>query len=214
MNDLQGHIFSKIRRIRLKAYSIFCSAQTMAVFSIRGIKIGKGLRCFGIPVSVRAPESSIQIGKNCSFRSDFTSNLIGINRKCIITTLKRKSELIIGDFSGFSGTVIAAAGSIRIGSNVLCGANTTITDFDWHGIEPELRNSSPAPEPVVIEDNVWLGLNSIVLKGVRIGKNSVIGANSVVTKDIPPNVIAAGNPCRVIRELKNVSVHGKSDHRA
>jgi acetyltransferase-like isoleucine patch superfamily enzyme len=203
MKDPIGNIFSKTRRIRLKIYSLLCTGLTRSLFFIRGIKTDKGLRCFGIPVSVRAQESSIRIGKNCSFRSDFTSNLIGINRKCIITSLKRNSEIVIGDFSGFSGTVIAAAGSIKIGSNVLCGANTTITDFDWHGIEPDKRSVCPSPEPIVIEDNVWLGLNSIVLKGVRIGRNSVIGANSVVTKDIPPDVIAAGNPCKVIRELNS-----------
>jgi acetyltransferase-like isoleucine patch superfamily enzyme len=56
---------------------------------------------------------------------------------------------------------------------------------------------------VVIGDNVWLGVNSVVLKGVTIGKNSVIGANSVVTRDIPPNVIAAGNPCKVIKQIQN-----------
>ncbi|MFO7810016.1 MAG: DapH/DapD/GlmU-related protein, partial [Candidatus Delongbacteria bacterium] len=139
-----------------------------------------------------------------SFRSDFTSNLVGINRKCIITTLRRDAIIRIGSSSGFSGTVIAAAGSIKIGKNVLCGANTVITDYDWHGIEPDKRNKAADPQPVVIGDNVWLGLNSVVLKGVTVGKNSVIGANSVVTRDIPKNVVAAGNPCRVIKEINSV----------
>ncbi|MBN2789758.1 MAG: acyltransferase [Candidatus Delongbacteria bacterium] len=145
----------------------------------------------------------MEIGNNCSFRSDQASNLVGINRKCIINTIYRNSEIIIGDNCGFSGTVISAAKSIRIGKDVLCGANTTITDFDWHGVEPEERRTSPEPKEVVIEDNVWLGLNSIVLKGVTIGKNSVIGANSVVTKDIPANVVAGGNPCKVIRNFSS-----------
>ena len=57
-------------------------------------------------------------------------------------------------------------------------------------------------KPIIIEDNVWLGINSSVLKGVTIGKNSVIGAGSVVTKNIPANVIAAGNPCRVIKKIE------------
>jgi acetyltransferase-like isoleucine patch superfamily enzyme len=204
MKDIRGSIFSKSRRFRLLFFRYFCTIITKTVFFLRGINSGKGLKCFGIPVAVRAYKSSVKIGNGCSFRSDFSSNLIGINRKCVITTLRKDSGIIIGDNSGFSGTVIAAAGSIKIGKNVLCGANTTITDFDWHGIEPDRRNISPEPQPVVIEDNVWLGLNSIVLKGVTIGKNTVVGANSVVTKSLPENVIAAGNPCVIIRKLLEI----------
>ncbi len=201
MKDKRGYLISQIRRFRLQGFSIACSIFTYANAALRGIKLGKKNTFWGIPVVIRSPYSRIKIGNNCSFRSDFTSNLVGINRKCIITTLRPGSEVIIGDNSGFSGTVIAAAGSIKIGSKVLCGANTTITDYDWHGIEPDKRNQPADPKPVVIGDNVWLGLNSVVLKGVTIGENTVIGANSLVTKDIPANVIAAGNPCKVIREM-------------
>lgn len=204
MKDISGYIFVRFRFIRLNIYRLLCSIWMKISLFLRGVECGKGIKCYGLPVVIRIVNSRIKIGKNCSFRSDFSSNLVGINRKCIVTTLRRNAEVLIGDDSGFSGTVIAAAGSIRIGSHVLCGANTTITDYDWHGIDPDKRNKAADPNPVVIEDNVWLGLNSVVLKGVTIGKNSVIGANSVVTKDIPENVIAAGNPCRVIRELKAI----------
>ena len=78
-----------------------------------------------------------------------------------------------------------------------CGANTLITDGDWHLDDP--RAGEPAP--IIIEENVWLGEGVKVLKGVTIGKNTVIGVGSVVTKNIPANVMAAGNPCRVIKEL-------------
>ena len=208
MKDLRGYIFVRLRYIRIILYSFFCTLFTKLALLLRGVKYGRGTKFYGLPVVIRMVNSKIEIGSNCSFRSDFASNLVGVNRKCIITTLRRNAEIKIGNSSGFSGTVIAAAGSIRIGNKVLCGANTTITDFDWHGIDPDKRNSPAEPKPIIIEDNVWLGLNSVVLKGVTIGKNSVIGANSVVTKDIPENVIAAGNPCRVIREL-NQSIPGR-----
>ena len=78
-----------------------------------------------------------------------------------------------------------------------CGANTLITDTDWHEDDPRVGCN----KPVVIGDNVWLGYAVKVLKGVRIGENSIIGACSVVTKDIPANVIAAGNPCKVLKSL-------------
>ncbi|MBK8683457.1 MAG: acyltransferase [Bacteroidetes bacterium] len=107
------------------------------------------------------------------------------------------AKLIIGSNCGFSGTVIGCFSEIIIESNVKCGANTLITDGDWHFNDVR---SSP-PRPIYIEENVWIGVNVIVLKGVRIGRNSVIGAGSVVTKNIPSNVIAAGNPCRVIKKI-------------
>ena len=199
--DIAGKIILVLRRYRIKIYSIISTVFTKADLYIRGVKLGRKAKFFGIPKIIRSYQSRISIGDNCSFRSDFTSNLVGINRKCIVTTLRKKSKVIIGNNSGFSGTVIAAAGSIYIGNNVLCGANTTITDYDWHGLEPDKRHSPANPKPIVIEDNVWLGLNCVVLKGVTIGENSVIGANSVVTKDIPENVVAAGNPCRFLREI-------------
>lgn len=151
-------------------------------------------RFYGL-VKIRCYKNSfITIGKNVTFRSKSTSNLIGINRPCILSTHKEGSSIVIGNNCGFSGTVIGAFSSIAIGDNVKCGANTLLTDSDWH-----LDDSrSGRPDPIVIEDNVWLGVNVIVLKGVRIGKNSVIGAGSVVTKDIPRDSVAAGNPCKVL----------------
>jgi acetyltransferase-like isoleucine patch superfamily enzyme len=164
-----------------------------------GVQIGKGARFFGKCYFKKYPGTTIKIGRKSSFRSKCNSNLIGINRPCMISTLDSpfKAQIIIGNNCGFSGTVIGAFKSIYLGNNVRCGANTLITDSDWHLDDPR----SGMPADVVIEDNVWLGVNSIVLKGVTIGANTVIGANSVVTKSIPANVIAAGNPCKVIRSL-------------
>ena len=92
-----------------------------------------------------------------------------------------------------------------IGKDCLFGANVTVVDTDFHHINPALRHNSNAchrdAKPVAIGDNVFVGMGAMILKGVSIGDNSVIGAGSVVSKDIPANVIAAGNPCRVIREL-------------
>jgi len=141
--------------------------------------------------------TKIAIGSKCGFRSSATANLIGINRPCIISTLLPHAQIIIGNNCGFSGTVIGAFKSVTIGNNVRCGANTLITDSDWHLDDPR----SSQPKEIIIEDNVWLGVNVVVLKGVTIGENSVIGAGSVVTKDIPANVIAAGNLCKVIKNL-------------
>ena len=90
-------------------------------------------------------------------------------------------------------------GMIRVGKNVLFGPAVTIATVG-HPIRPDMREYMYT-DPVVIEDNVWLGENVTICPGVTIGQNSVIGAGSVVVKDIPANVIAVGNPCRVLREI-------------
>jgi acetyltransferase-like isoleucine patch superfamily enzyme len=88
---------------------------------------------------------------------------------------------------------------VTIGNNVIIGAFCTLIDNDFHNPDPNKRKTIVA-KPIVIEDNVFLGFNCFVLKGVTIGKNSVIGANSVVISNIPPNSFAMGNPCKIIVE--------------
>lgn len=164
---------------------------------IRGIRYGNDIRFMGLMKFKRSNKSSITIGNHCIFRSKRTSNLIGINRPCIVTALMPNSKLNIGDYCGFSGTVIGCFNEINIGNHVRCGANTLITDSDWHMDDDRVGKS----KPINIDDYVWLGVNVTVLKGVSIGENSVIGAGSVVVSDIPSHVIAAGNPCKVIKNL-------------
>lgn len=91
---------------------------------------------------------------------------------------------------------------INIGKNVLIGPNVTLCTTG-HPIHPAHRLDGMYSFPVTIGDNVWIGGNVIVLPGITIGENSVIGAGSVVTKDIPANVVAVGNPCKVLREISD-----------
>lgn len=139
----------------------------------------------------------ISIGPSCMFISSKTGNAVGLNHCCMLTTQSKSSCIQIGSHCGFSGASIWCFKSIKIGDYVKIGANCLIMDGDAHQDDPRAGSN----KEIVIEDNVWLGANVVVMKGVRIGRNSLIGINSVVTKDIPSNVIAAGNPCRVIREL-------------
>ncbi|MBZ6486405.1 galactoside O-acetyltransferase [Priestia aryabhattai] len=93
--------------------------------------------------------------------------------------------------------------NIFVGDNVMFGPNVTIS-AGTHPVHPNLRRKKAQYNvPIYIEDNVWIGAQSVVLPGVRIGENTVIGAGSVVTTSIPANVVAVGNPCRVIREINN-----------
>ena len=166
------------------------------------------LRAKGIPIPVSTKlygrlyfylenQDSIRIGRNCRFNSRRFRNRIGINHPCMISINRPNAELKIGDNCGFSGVSIGCFKKIHIGDNLLCGANVLITDSDWHFGDYR----SGEDKEVIIGNNVWLGYGVIVLKGVTIGDNSVIGAGSVVTSAIPENSIAAGNPCRVIKSL-------------
>lgn len=203
MNDWSGRFISKMRRIRLKIFLYFSTFFGKLTLKIKKIKFGKDVRFYGKTYFYRAPFSSITIGNNVEFRSDSNSNLIGISKSCIISTLEKNAQIIIGDNVGCSGISIGAANKIVIGSNVMIGANSIITDTNWHNTDPNLRHlQDPAPGLVYIEQNVFIGYGAIILKNVTIGKNSVIGAGSVVTRNIPANVIAAGNPCVVLKELK------------
>ena len=161
------------------------------------INLSSGCRFKGKTIFRQLPKSRIHIGKGCSFLSNHRANLIGIYTPCILSTIAQNANLEIGEHCGFSGTVIGCAKHIKIGNNVRCGANTMITDSDWHS--EDSRTGMDAE--VIIGDNVWLGYGVKVLKGVHIGRNSFIGAGSIVTKDIPANVIAAGNPCKVIKKI-------------
>jgi maltose O-acetyltransferase len=112
------------------------------------------------------------------------------------------AELTIGDRTFLNyGVSIGASGSVTIGADCSFGPYVNVVDTGFHGLEPERRLERPPPSPVVIGDNVWLGVRVIVLPGVEIGEGSAIGAGSVVTGDIPPRSLAVGSPARVVREL-------------
>jgi acetyltransferase-like isoleucine patch superfamily enzyme len=85
----------------------------------------------------------------------------------------------------------------------MCGANVAIMDTDWHSLDAEQRQAGTAglSTPVLIEDDVWLGINVTVLKGVTIGARTVVAAGSIVTRSLPADVIAAGQPARVVRAV-------------
>ena len=114
----------------------------------------------------------------------------------------KESKIEIGDNTAINNAFSAVAFStITIKNNVLIGINCTIIDNDGHDLNADKRSLHVIGEAVVIENNVFIGDNVTILKGVTIGENAVIGFGSVVTKDIPSNVIAAGNPAKVIRNL-------------
>lgn len=180
-----------------RAWFLLISIIERLLWRLHGVHLGKRARFSGWCYLNKIKGAKIQVGNHVHFVSSPFVNHIGLNRKCSLSALTPEARLIIGDNCGFSSTNISAFKEIIIGNNVRVGANTMIMDSDFHTSDPRTGPN----RPVRIDDNVWLGTNVTVLKGVNIGENTVIGAGSVVTKDIPANVVAAGNPCRIIKNL-------------
>ena len=155
--DIRGHFFKLIRKLIIKTNNLFSTLFTSVELFLKGIDFGKGNSFYGRPIVFRYPYSVIKIGDNCSFRSDKISNLIGLNRKCIISTSKKNAQLIIGNDCAFSAASVSCAQKVFIGNNVIVGANTVISDSDWHNIEPSRRTEyCDSFAPVFINNNVFI----------------------------------------------------------
>jgi acetyltransferase-like isoleucine patch superfamily enzyme len=174
------------------------------MFTLNGIHWGRRWRLHGVPILQKHRNSLMRFGDGFCLRSSVRSNPLGPNHPVILCTWQPGAVLEIGINFAMTGGTLCAAEKIVIGDNVSVGANATIIDTDFHPLDPAERRAdltSGKCAPIVIQDNVFIGMNCLILKGVTLGQGCVIGAGSVVTGDIPAGVIAAGNPARVIRSL-------------
>ena len=173
------------------------------------VTFGDGFYCESAQIfrKLRSKKANaVVIGKHVSCYAG-CSFAIGDNGQCAI-----------GDFTLLNGALIMAEAQIEIGSYCLVSWNVGIADSDFHPLEPAQRvidaqalapyfeNRPPRPKlktaAVKICDNVWIGMNAVILKGVTIGENSVVAAGSVVTKSVEPNVVVAGNPATVVKTFE------------
>lgn len=196
-DDISGKAYEVIHREKIRIIGRVWTMLMYAWCKIFNIPIQSGNVFYGRTRFRRFYKGEIKIGSKNRFASIRDRNVIALTRPCYISAFT-SGKLSIGSNCGFSGTVIAAYHSISIGDNVKFGANCLIMDYEGHSED----SRSGKPLPINIEDNVWLGTNVVVLKGVTIGRNTLIGANSLVTRDIPANAVAAGSPCKVIRLLE------------
>lgn len=170
-----------------------------------GLRWQPDWRFWGLPyISVKGRGSSINIGRRFVACSDPRHNSLGVFQKVTIKTVGHGACIRIGDNVGVSGCTISAAKSITIGKHVLLGSGCLITDSDAHPVDPVERNQGGGgvAKAVVIEDDVFIGARAIILKGVTLGRGSVIGAGAVVAKSVPPYSIAVGNPAKVIGDSR------------
>lgn len=154
-------------------------------------RLGPRVRVWGAPMV--SNRGRLLIGDRVRLSSTVSTLELGVGSD---GTLEIGDRVLINH-----GCSIGATKLVRIGERSNIGSQCIIMDNAFHELDPERRDELPLAAPVILEPNVWLAARVIVLPGVTIGRNSAVGAGSVVTKDIPADVLAAGVPARVIRSL-------------
>jgi acetyltransferase-like isoleucine patch superfamily enzyme len=177
------YFFSKLRNLRIRLFSICYILYLRAL----GCDVPFSVRFFS-PMEIRGSAKSISIGHNASFCANVVLNTMFSDGRWGI--IKIGENVAIGD-----GTIISSNSTITIGDNTSIAAYSYIVDHDHN--TPKSKKSKSLM-PIHIGESVWLGTHVIVLKGVAIGSESVVGAGSVVTKTIPSKSIAVGNPAKVL----------------
>ena len=198
-------LIRRIVRLPWKGWLSLTMVWNRLKFSFQGASVGKGSRLEGKIYVRNDSGGKIVLGEGVHITGGYCRNRISRNVASSVST-QGEGEIFIGDHSGISSSCIWSRKSISIGKNVNIGADCIIMDHDAHSLDPVSRRDYSSDEkniataPVRICDDALLGTRVIVLKGVTIGEGSVVGAGSVVVKDIPPHQVWAGNPARFIRE--------------
>lgn len=192
-------------RLKNEARRILAYPYHRCAFAYHGVSWGRGWRVLGMPIIQRHRASDIVLGDGLSLRSWPRTNPLVPHHPVVFATRKPGAVIEVGDDCGFSGTVLVADERITVGEWVQIGSNVTVADTDFHPLRPEVRRedfNAGTAAPIVIEDDVFVGMNSLILKGVTVGTGSVVGAGSVVSQDVPPGTVVAGNPATVVAELE------------
>ncbi len=118
-----------------------------------------------------------------------------------LSNFEALGRISIGDYTIVNpGVRITSASSIDVGHSCMLAMNAYLSDANWHDVHHRIFAPGETA-PIVLRDNVWVGDSALITKGVTVGENSIVGAWSVVTKDVPDNVIVAGNPAKIVKEL-------------
>lgn len=179
------------RPIRLAQYFL-----SQIKFRLYGVRVGRRPYARGV---VLLNKGTIEIGERCVLvsRPNRSSELVNLR------TYFPRAVIRIGDRARLAGATIHCNCAVSIGPQSRLGPGVILCDNDSHRVARSIsdRAKEPAEAPIVLEENVWLGMRCIVLKGVTIGQNTIVAAGSVVTRSLPPNVLAGGVPAKVIRSL-------------
>lgn len=198
-------LYRVFKYFKAKCLRYYYENKNSIIFYLNGIEYQHGLSIVGPLYVYRGKNSEVKIGKSLHVTSGMGLNPLTRNIKSMFH-IRQNAQLIIGDNVGISSSCIWANQSITIGNNVNIGGDTIIMDSDIHSLnyldrrDPKTDSFSSKKIPIIIDNDVFIGSRCIILKGVHIGARSVIAAGSVVTKSIPEDCIAGGNPCMVINK--------------
>jgi len=163
-------------------------------------------RTKGVPFIDVPRNASLILGDNFAMNNGMSGNQIGFNVPCTFIVYPNK-KLTIGNNVGISQAAIIAMDDVIIGDNVKIGGGVRIYTSDFHSLDYQVRRdrnqdmATRTTRPVQIKNDAFIGSGSVILKGVTIGERSIIGANSVVTKNVPDDEVWAGNPAKCIKHL-------------
>jgi hypothetical protein len=199
-----------LRRAWLLAHCLCCEGAdrfcTPLLLRARGVVFGKAARFHGMPVIARNPSATIVIGDEVVLNSRPSSNVLYLSRPCVLAATKPGAVIRIGNKVGMSGSTLIAASGIEIGDHTLIGAEVAIVDTDFHPLDPDMRDAhetlGAATRPIRIGKRVFIGTRAIILKGVSIADDAVVGAGAVVSRDVAAGDIVAGNPARIVGSVR------------
>jgi acetyltransferase-like isoleucine patch superfamily enzyme len=212
MNELMKSQYSLafkmpwVIRYEIRRYLALPFIRTM--FYMHGIRWGRRWKVWGMPIIQRYRGSQMILGDGLLLRSWKSTNPLVPNHPVVLSTRSPEAVIKVGADVGMTGAVLVAADNITIGDRTFVGSNVTIVDTDFHPLDPLKRQQDVLAgdkAPVFIAEDVFIGMNSLILKGSRIGRGAVIGAGSVVVGEIPPIAVVGGNPARIIRYLDRES---------
>jgi len=176
------------------------------VVRARGVELGRGCRFAGIPWIRMVPGARIIIGDGVLIASRFSANAAAMPHPTKFSANRRGAVITIGEGAGLSGVSIVAMTSVTVGERTLIGSGTVIWDTDFHPLDPSARRRHPTEgartAPIHVGNDVFIGARAMILKGVTIGDGAVVGAGAVVTRDVPPYTVVAGNPGRLVADRR------------
>lgn len=200
------NLFRAFRRLYSEITLFFDDLMTRFHLGMNAVEYAADIHVKGRAVIHVAKGGKMSLGKSFRMNNGLKYNRIGRQAPCQFIVAEH-ATLRIGNHVGMSHSSIICRNEIIIGDHVTIGGNVMIYDTDFHALDPELRANPELDQthvvsrPVHIEDYVFIGAHSTILKGVRVGRGAIIGACSVVTRDIPEGEIWAGNPAAFIRKV-------------
>lgn len=181
-----------------------------------GVEVGPDLRMHSRAFCRRHPEARISLGSSVTIRNTLRENPAGITHRTVLTAAAAGAQIQIGNNVGISGAILYAVRNITIEDHVNLGAGVRIYDTDFHPMDFQSRRvhdeSQIRTAPVRICRDAFIGAGAIILKGVTVGERSVVGAGSVVTRDVPADTVVGGSPARHLRSLPKEELYELAAH--